>query len=89
MHGKTLGFWNADLGEPKRLECVECHNPHTPHYDPMKPLPAPNTLRMGDQSRSGAHDPHHVQSPLVRPQSHHDEHSTHNKDQAEKEPEKE
>lgn len=74
VHGKTLDFWNADLGEPRKLECVECHNPHSPHYNPMAPLPAPNTLRMGVQDPDGgAHATGDDVSPLIRAQ-HRDAH---------------
>ncbi len=74
VHGKTLGYWDAHQGEKRRLECVECHDPHSPHYNPMAPLPAPNTLRMGKQNPDGhGHDPKHAVSPLIRAQ-HHDDH---------------
>ena len=48
-HGKTIGYWNTDMGEAVKLTCTECHDPHSPSYAPMPPLPGPNTLRMGDQ----------------------------------------
>jgi hypothetical protein len=67
VHGKTLGYWDTHLGEKRRLECVECHDPHSPHYNPMAPLPGPNTLRMGVQNPEGhGHDPRHTISPLIR-----------------------
>lgn len=47
-HGRTNDFWDATRGTVKRLSCIECHDPHTPAFDPMRPLPGPNTLRMGD-----------------------------------------
>lgn len=64
-HGKTLGYWNRELGEALRLRCTECHDPHSPRYPPFTPLPGPNTLRMGDQDAHGHHGPgrHH---PLLR-----------------------
>jgi len=46
-HGKTLGSWDATLGEMRRLLCTECHDPHSPAFPAMKPLPGPNTMRMG------------------------------------------
>ena len=77
VHGKTLGYWDAGLGEPRKLKCVECHNPHSPHYNPMAPLPAPNTLRMGYQDPTGgAHAVGDERSPLMRAQ-YHDEHPEH------------
>lgn len=66
VHGKTLGYWDANQGEPRRLECVECHNPHSPHYDPMAPLPGPNTLRMGEQNPAGIGHDSSESSPLMR-----------------------
>jgi len=50
MHGRTNGYWNAAMGQPRRLLCTDCHDPHAPAFRPMKPLPSPNTLRMGDQT---------------------------------------
>lgn len=50
-HGKTMGSWDASSGKQIRLNCNDCHNPHSPAYKPIAPLPGPNTLRMGDQSR--------------------------------------
>lgn len=63
-HGKTLGSWDAKGGNQRRLTCNECHEPHSPAYKPMKPLPAPTTLRMGDQSEPKEH--HGKESPLRR-----------------------
>ncbi len=48
-HGKTIGYWDTNLGEAEKFSCADCHDPHSPTYDPMPPLPGPNTLRMGDQ----------------------------------------
>lgn len=63
-HGKTLGSWDAKNEKHRRLTCNECHEPHSPAYKPMKPLPAPTTLRMGDQSMPKEH--HGKESPLRR-----------------------
>ncbi len=46
-HGKTRGSWDAASGKQWRLKCIECHDPHAPSFAPMKPLPGPNTWRMG------------------------------------------
>lgn len=48
IHGKTLDFWNDRFGEPRKLRCNSCHDPHAPAFDPVEPLPGPNTLRMGE-----------------------------------------
>jgi len=59
MHGKTLGSWDAGSGKQRRLTCNECHDPHSPAYPKYEPLPGPNTLRMGDQTRDEAHMDRH------------------------------
>jgi len=66
VHGKTLGYWDTSKGVPQKLKCVECHDPHSPRFKAIAPLPAPNTLRMGDQSKGGHHDEGSDQSPLSR-----------------------
>jgi len=71
MHGKTMGSWDASSGHLERLRCVECHDPHSPAYTPMEPLPGPNTMRMGDQTRH--EEPAKKHAPLRRystPQQH-------------------
>lgn len=65
-HGKTLGSWITHSDAQRRLSCTECHNPHAPKYEPYKPLPGPNTLRMGEQIASPARGAHGKQSPLQR-----------------------
>lgn len=50
-HGRTNGYWDTERGERVRLVCTQCHDPHSPAYDPMVPLPGPNTLRMGHPSQ--------------------------------------
>ncbi len=65
-HGKTLGSWITNSDAQRRLSCTECHNPHAPKYEPVTPLPGPNTLRMGEQVASPAHGAHDEQSPLQR-----------------------
>ncbi len=56
MHGKTLGSWETDNPNQRRLECSECHNPHSPAFPDYEPLPGPNTLRMGDQPTELHHE---------------------------------
>jgi hypothetical protein len=63
-HGKTIGYWDSNLGESKKLVCTECHDPHHPAYQPMEPLPGPNTLRMGDQHQE--HEMIDSRNPLQR-----------------------
>lgn len=63
-HGRTNGFWNTSMGSRERSRCVECHDPHAPAFQPMRPAPPPNTLRMGDPSRA-AHEDERVQNPLL------------------------
>ena len=65
-HGKTLGSWMTASADQRRLNCNECHDPHSPRYEPLAPLPAPHTLRMGEQT-SQVHDIEaHDISPLQR-----------------------
>lgn len=65
-HGKTLGSWVTHSEAQHRLSCNECHNPHAPRYEPYTPLPGPNTLRMGDQSKPPDQGHAGKQSPLQR-----------------------
>lgn len=51
MHGRSSGYWDKNQGVLNRLDCVECHDPHTPIVPamlPMRPMPGPSTLRMGE-----------------------------------------
>ena len=73
VHGKTLGYWDASKGKANKLGCVQCHDPHSPRYEPMAPLPAPNTLRMGDQPNVTPHNIHGKHSPLSRSSDHSNE----------------
>lgn len=43
-HGRINGFWNRQLGEAQRKDCVNCHNPHKPRFPGRKPAPPPNPL---------------------------------------------
>lgn len=66
-HGRTNQFWDTSVGEQLRLKCTECHDPHMPRVpamDPVKPLPGPHTLRMGDPTHSGPGEPD--RDPLLR-----------------------
>jgi len=45
IHGRTSGHWRREVGEYKRQECVDCHNPHSPKFPPRQPAPGPNPLR--------------------------------------------
>jgi hypothetical protein len=51
VHGRTDDYWDATWGPPRTLSCVECHDPHVPAIGPMRPLPGPRTLRMGEPRR--------------------------------------
>lgn len=57
-HGRTNGFWDSSRGTVRRLDCSECHDPHDPRYpamEPIRPLPGPHTLRMGDEPEHPNH----------------------------------
>ena len=64
MHGKTMGAWNPKAPTQHRLGCTHCHDPHSPAFDPMTPLPGPNTLRMGDRKNVDAGHDHEIHNPL-------------------------
>jgi hypothetical protein len=49
-HGRINGFWNRQLGDAQRKDCVNCHNPHKPRFPGRKPAPPPNPLRPGPNS---------------------------------------
>jgi hypothetical protein len=65
-HGKTLGYWDSTQGDSRKLTCTECHDPHSPAYQPMRPLPGPNTLRMGKQDAEFAAHISEERNPLLR-----------------------
>jgi hypothetical protein len=65
-HGKTLGSWDAASGEMRRLKCTECHDPHSPAIPGMKPLPGPNTMRMGAGRAHAGSDEEENRNPLQR-----------------------
>ena len=48
-HGRTNGYWDKTRGPQERRKCIECHDPHHPPFQPLKPAPGPDTLRMGVQ----------------------------------------
>jgi hypothetical protein len=64
MHGKTLGYWSAALGEPRRLGCTECHDPHRPAFGGFAPAPGPRTFRMGAQHGFAEADAGVLRNPL-------------------------
>ena len=45
VHGRINGYWNRQLGEARRLDCVNCHNPHSPRIPSRPPAPPPHMLR--------------------------------------------
>lgn len=63
-HGKTLGAWDRGTGKQVRLACNQCHDPHSPAYERLRPLPGPNTLRMGPQDAVVHMDGGEKESPL-------------------------
>lgn len=69
MHGRTNGYWDSTRGTLRRLRCTECHDPHGPRHpamDPLKPLPGPLTLRMGDPEQHVVVDQPLEEDPLRR-----------------------
>jgi uncharacterized CHY-type Zn-finger protein len=56
VHGRTSGSWNRALGEFKRQDCVDCHDPHSPKFPSRKPAPAPHALRELAKPKSPSHN---------------------------------
>ncbi|MBI2516947.1 MAG: hypothetical protein HYV95_08525 [Opitutae bacterium] len=54
VHGRMNGYWNHSLGEFRRLDCVNCHNPHSPRIPTRQPAPAPHPLRASAESAKSA-----------------------------------
>lgn len=44
-HGRINGYWNTALGEARKLDCANCHNPHAPRIPMHVPAPGPHALR--------------------------------------------
>ncbi len=44
-HGRINGYWNTSLGEARKLDCANCHNPHAPRIPTRDPAPGPHALR--------------------------------------------
>ncbi|USN99630.1 MAG: hypothetical protein H6810_02920 [Phycisphaeraceae bacterium] len=65
-HGKTMGAWDPANPGFHRLTCVQCHNPHAPMFDPIEPLPAPHTLRMGDPGHGHHAEIQKKRNPLLQ-----------------------
>jgi hypothetical protein len=66
MHGRTMGAWDPHSDRQRRLICSECHDPHAPAFDPVRPLPGPNTLRMGPPGPPREQEPTDLADPLRR-----------------------
>jgi uncharacterized CHY-type Zn-finger protein len=44
-HGRINGYWDTKLGEARKLDCANCHNPHAPRIPTRIPAPGPHALR--------------------------------------------
>lgn len=56
VHGRKNEFWNSDFGEPKPLDCIQCHNPHHPKFEPLAPEPPPALTRFDLATQGGSPD---------------------------------
>jgi hypothetical protein len=65
-HGRTNDYWDITQGPMRRLVCIECHDPHAPAFAPMRPLPGPNTLRMGEPNAAKHAADASLRNPLLR-----------------------
>jgi len=54
IHGRTDGYWSAAHGQPRRLTCIECHDPHSPAYPGLQPLPGPHAWRAPSEAAPAA-----------------------------------
>ncbi len=54
VHGRMNGYWNHQLGEFRRLDCVNCHNPHAPRIPTRQPAPPPHSLRESPEEETPA-----------------------------------
>ncbi|MHC4514029.1 MAG: hypothetical protein ACYTGW_02930 [Planctomycetota bacterium] len=71
LHGRLNGYWDLGKGQRRRLLCTECHDPHRPAHplmalERLKPLPPPNTLRMGTPTLHDPEEHHDDDDPLRR-----------------------
>lgn len=62
MHGRSTGSWDPQHPERGRLTCTQCHDPHAPAFPTLRPLPGPNTLRMGEPAHADVEE----EDPLLR-----------------------
>lgn len=65
-HGRINGYWDPARGPQTKLRCIACHDPHQPPFQPLRPAPGPNTLRMGRPGpveHGGRRDPLRVFAP--------------------------
>jgi hypothetical protein len=91
-HGRTNDYWDISRGPMRRLVCIECHDPHAPAFAPMRPLPGPNTLRMGEPGEADHTAEASRRNPLLRwsvgrsPDHAPDEPSSHDAPQDKEEP---
>lgn len=69
VHGRSNGFWKADLGNKTKLRCIQCHDPHSPKFPSITPLaPLHYPLRAAyPPDASAAADPHSSSSPALAP----------------------
>ncbi len=54
IHGRTDGYWSAAHGTPRRLICIECHDPHAPAHPGLVPLPGPHSWRAPSEAAPAA-----------------------------------
>ena len=54
-HGRTGGYWDQELGELTRQDCVSCHNPHSPKFPPREPAPGPHPLHLQSEHELAVH----------------------------------
>lgn len=58
-HGRSGGYWNENMGERTRQDCVSCHDPHLPGFPSRAPAPRPHPLHMAAEPAAAEGQPEH------------------------------
>jgi hypothetical protein len=56
IHGRVNGYWDAELGPQKKLDCIQCHDPHSPDFKNIIPMPPPEVSRIKTLIQGNSHE---------------------------------
>jgi len=56
IHGRVNGYWAAEMGPQKKLDCTQCHDPHSPAFKPLVPMPKPEFSRTKTSIQGDHHE---------------------------------